>query len=97
MIKVGGYVLGEFGNLIAGDPRSSPMVQFQLLHRKFPLSSTTTKALLLSSYIKLINLFPEIKSAIQDVSSKIYLHLDIFLLLSISETFYFYRKEECGK
>jgi len=67
MIKVGGYVLGEFGNLIAGDPRSSPMVQFQLLHRKFPLSSTTTKALLLSSYIKLINLFPEIKSAIQDV------------------------------
>ena len=22
MIKVGGYILGEFGNLIAGDPRS---------------------------------------------------------------------------
>lgn len=23
MIRVGGYILGEFGNLIAGDPRSS--------------------------------------------------------------------------
>eukprot|EP00061_Rhincodon_typus_P008588 g31322.t1 len=22
MVKVGGYILGEFGNLIAGDPRS---------------------------------------------------------------------------
>jgi len=34
MVKVGSYVLGEFGNLIAGDQRSSPAVQFQLLHSK---------------------------------------------------------------
>lgn len=67
MVKVGGYILGEFGNLIAGDPRSSPAVQFQLLHRKFPLSTVSTKALLLSAYIKLINLFPEIKATIQEV------------------------------
>ena len=45
----------------------SPMVQFQLLHQKFPLSTSSTKALLLSAYIKLINLFPEIKGAIQEV------------------------------
>eukprot|EP00112_Aurelia_sp_Birch-Aquarium-sp1_P004862 Seg1549.13 transcript_id=Seg1549.13/GoldUCD/mRNA.D3Y31 product="AP-2 complex subunit alpha-2" protein_id=Seg1549.13/GoldUCD/D3Y31 len=67
MIKVGGYILGEFGNLIAGDPRSSPMVQFQLLHGKFPLSTVPTKALLLSAYIKFINLFPEIKHYIQEI------------------------------
>jgi len=67
MVKVGGYVLGEFGNLIAGDPRSSPMVQFQLLHGKFPLASVPTKALLLSAYIKFINLFPEIKNHIQEI------------------------------
>ncbi|KAK7477193.1 hypothetical protein BaRGS_00031578, partial [Batillaria attramentaria] len=51
MVKVGGYILGEFGNLIAGDPRSSP----------------NTRGLLLSTYIKFINLFPEIKQNIQDV------------------------------
>lgn len=34
MVKVGGYILGEFGNLIAGDQRSAPVVQFQLLHSK---------------------------------------------------------------
>uniref|UniRef100_A0A3Q3G6Y1 AP-2 complex subunit alpha n=1 Tax=Labrus bergylta TaxID=56723 RepID=A0A3Q3G6Y1_9LABR len=63
----GGYILGEFGNLIAGDSRSSPLVQFNLLHSKFHLCSVPTRALLLSAYIKFINLFPEIKTTIQDV------------------------------
>ncbi|XP_069037878.1 AP-2 complex subunit alpha-2 isoform X1 [Lepisosteus oculatus] len=67
LVKVGGYILGEFGNLIAGDPRSSPLVQFNLLHSKFHLCSVPTRALLLSTYIKFVNLFPEIKGTIQDV------------------------------
>uniref|UniRef100_A0A3Q2PV36 AP-2 complex subunit alpha n=1 Tax=Fundulus heteroclitus TaxID=8078 RepID=A0A3Q2PV36_FUNHE len=67
LVKVGGYILGEFGNLIAGDPRSSPLVQFDLLHSKFHLCSVPTRALLLSAYIKFINLFPEVKGTIQDV------------------------------
>ncbi|XP_077419290.1 AP-2 complex subunit alpha-2-like isoform X1 [Vanacampus margaritifer] len=67
LVKVGGYILGEFGNLIAGDPRSSPLVQFNLLHSKFHLCSVPTRALLLSAYIKFINLFPEVKSTIQEV------------------------------
>jgi hypothetical protein len=33
MVKVGGYILGEFGNLIAGDQRSAPSVQFQVTFR----------------------------------------------------------------
>ncbi|KAG8515717.1 AP-2 complex subunit alpha-2, partial [Galemys pyrenaicus] len=67
LVKVGGYILGEFGNLIAGDPRSSPLVQFGLLHSKFHLCSVPTRALLLSTYIKFVNLFPEVKPTIQDV------------------------------
>ncbi|XP_029318759.1 AP-2 complex subunit alpha-2-like [Cottoperca gobio] len=67
MVKVGGYILGEFGNLIAGDSRSSPLVQFNLLHSKFHLCSVPTRALLLSAYIKFINLFPEVKATIQEV------------------------------
>ena len=65
MVKVGGYILGEFGNLIAGDSRSSPLIQFNLLHSKFHLCSPATRALLLSTYIKFVNLFPEIKPTIQ--------------------------------
>lgn len=67
MVKVGGYILGEFGNLIAGDQRSSPSVQFQLLHSKYHLCSPMTRALLLSTYIKFINLFPEIRTQVQEV------------------------------
>jgi len=67
MVKVGGYILGEFGNLIAGDARSSPAVQLQLLHSKFHLCSSMTRALLLSTYVKFVNLFPEIKSHIEEI------------------------------
>ncbi|KAH7954057.1 hypothetical protein HPB49_015258 [Dermacentor silvarum] len=67
MVKVAGYVLGEFGNLVAGDQRSAPAVQFRLLHSKYHLCSAPTRALLLTTYIKFINLFPEIKAEIQEV------------------------------
>ncbi|XP_017480764.1 PREDICTED: AP-2 complex subunit alpha-like isoform X1 [Rhagoletis zephyria] len=67
MVKVAGYILGEFGNLIAGDQRSSPIIQFQLLNSKYHLCSTNTRALLLTTYVKFINLFPEIKVDIQTV------------------------------
>lgn len=67
MVKVAGYILGEFGNLIAGDQRSSPLIQFQLLHSKYHLCAVPTRALLLTTYVKFINLFPEIKTEIQNV------------------------------
>lgn len=67
MVKVAGYILGEFGNLIAGDSRSGPMVQFRLLHSKYHLCSLPTRCLLLTTYVKFINLFPEIKHEVQAV------------------------------
>ena len=45
----------------------SPLTQFHLLHSKFHLCSVPTRALLLSTYIKFVNLFPEVKGTIQDV------------------------------
>ena len=67
MVKVGGYVLGEFGNLIAGDPRSAPSIQLELLHSKYHLCSSATRCLLLSTYVKFVNLFAEIRPHIQDI------------------------------
>ncbi|KAK9889982.1 hypothetical protein WA026_008793 [Henosepilachna vigintioctopunctata] len=67
MLKMGGYILGEFGNLTAGDQRSSLTVQFQLLHSKYHLCSPMTRALLISTYVKFINLFPEIRSQVEEV------------------------------
>lgn len=67
MVKVGAYILGEFGNLIAGDARSAPQVQFELLHSKYHLCSVNTRCLLLTTYVKFCNLFPEIKQRVQEV------------------------------
>lgn len=64
MIKVGGYILGEFGHLIANNPGASPIEQFHTLHSRSHLCSQATRALLLSTYVKWLNLFPEIREQI---------------------------------
>jgi len=67
LIKVGGYILGEFGHLIADNAQSGPMIQFNILHSKYGTCSPSTKALLLSTYAKFVNLFPELTQPTQEV------------------------------
>ncbi|CAK9785403.1 Adaptor protein complex AP-2 alpha subunit [Cutaneotrichosporon oleaginosum] len=61
MVKVGGYILGEFGHLIANENGCSPIEQFHALHSKINICTAPTRALLLTTYLKWVNLFPEIK------------------------------------
>ncbi|RDA93191.1 hypothetical protein CP533_3195 [Ophiocordyceps camponoti-saundersi (nom. inval.)] len=61
LIKIGAYLLGEFGHLVAGQPRCSPIEQFMALHGKLAACSSSTRAMILSCFIKFVNLFPEIK------------------------------------
>lgn len=61
MVKVGGYILGEFGHLIANEQGCSPIEQFHALHSKINICTAPTRALLLTTYLKWVNLFPEIK------------------------------------
>lgn len=61
IVKIGGYVLGEFGHLIADNKGCSPIEQFIALQAKMVTTPDTTRALLLSTFVKYVNLFPEIK------------------------------------
>lgn len=61
LVKIGGYLLGEFGHLIADTKGCSPIEQFLSLQHKLPGCSSSTRAILLSCFIKFVNLFPEIK------------------------------------
>ncbi|EEH45165.1 uncharacterized protein PADG_01315 [Paracoccidioides brasiliensis Pb18] len=61
LVKIGGYILGEFGHLIADNKGYSPIEQFLALQSKMSFCSDTTRALILSSFVKFVNLFPEIK------------------------------------
>ncbi|KAF1968816.1 Adaptor protein complex AP-2 alpha subunit [Bimuria novae-zelandiae CBS 107.79] len=61
LIKIGGYLLGEFGHLIADSKGCSPIEQFMALNAKMRGCSSSTRAIILSSFVKFVNLFPEIK------------------------------------
>lgn len=69
LIKIGGYLLGEFGHLIADHKGGSPIEQFLALQTKLPGCSTGTRAIILSCFIKFVNLFPEIKPQLLQVFS----------------------------
>eukprot|EP01105_Mastigella_eilhardi_P019187 TRINITY_DN449_c1_g1_i1.p1 TRINITY_DN449_c1_g1~~TRINITY_DN449_c1_g1_i1.p1 ORF type:complete len:1053 (+),score=287.24 TRINITY_DN449_c1_g1_i1:407-3160(+) len=77
MVKVGGYILGEFGDLIVNQPGSGPMDQFKTLHSRFGAVSISTRALLLSTYAKFANLFPEIKSNIREILTQHQDHIEV--------------------
>lgn len=67
LVKIGAYILGEFGHLIAEDKGCSPIEQFLALQGKLQGSSSSTRAIILSSFIKFVNLFPEIKPQLLQV------------------------------
>ena len=61
LVKLGSYILGEFGHMIADNKGSSPIEQFMALQAKFNSCSPNTRAMILSAFVKFVNLFPEIK------------------------------------
>jgi len=61
LVKIGCYVLGEFGHLIADNAGSSPIEQFLALQAKMFTGTDNARAMILSSFVKFVNLFPEIK------------------------------------
>ncbi|KAG5458166.1 MAG: adaptin N terminal region-domain-containing protein, partial [Olpidium bornovanus] len=78
-VKTAGYILGEFGHLIANQPGSSPIEQFTLLQSRFSMCRLPTRALLLTTYIKFANLFPEIKHHVLAVFDQYQHVLDVEL------------------
>lgn len=65
-IKVGAYILGEFGDQISDKALGGGQL-FACLQAKFKTAGAATKALLLSAYVKMANTYPEIKGPIGQV------------------------------
>lgn len=65
--KTAGYILGEFGHSIIADANCSPLQQFLTVHTRFLISSAETKALLLNTYAKMHNLYPEVRPHVEEV------------------------------
>ncbi|KAL7545333.1 hypothetical protein ACHAWF_008686 [Thalassiosira exigua] len=69
-VCVAAYVLGEFGFLIAERAGMSGEEQFHVLHQHWFNVSTTTRAILMSTYAKLANLYEECRPLVAPVFAK---------------------------
>lgn len=69
-VALGGYILGEFGVNICEKPGMSGYDQFLALQQHFPAVSLKVKAILLTTYVKMFNLYPDVRDVISEVFQK---------------------------
>jgi AP-2 complex subunit alpha len=69
-VRVAAYILGEFGFLIAERPGMSGEDQFQILHQHWTTVGSTTRAILITSYAKLANLYEECRPLVAPVLAR---------------------------
>jgi len=69
-IALAAYLLGEVGFNICAKPGMSGYDQFAALHQHFPLCNAKVQGILLTCYIKLLNLYPDTSEFIVDVFNK---------------------------
>lgn len=69
-VRVAAYILGEFGFLIAERPGMSGEEQFRILHQHWPTANSQTRAILISTYAKLSNLYEECRPLVAPVLAR---------------------------
>lgn len=69
-VRVAAYVLGEFGFLVAERPGMSGEEQFRILHQHWATSDPQTRAILISTYAKLANLYEECRPLVAPVFAR---------------------------
>eukprot|EP00980_Cylindrotheca_fusiformis_P006242 scaffold1336_cov158-Cylindrotheca_fusiformis.AAC.4 len=69
-VRVAAYVLGEFGFLVAERPGMSGEEQFRILHQHWATVDEQTRAILVSTYAKLANLYEECRPLVAPVFAR---------------------------
>ena len=67
---LGGYILGEYGLNICENAGMGGYDQFAALHQHFADCSPKTQAVLLTTYAKIVNLYPDTRELITDFLQK---------------------------
>ncbi|KAL7567791.1 hypothetical protein ACA910_000543 [Epithemia clementina (nom. ined.)] len=76
-VRVAAYILGEFGFLIAERPGMSGEEQFRILNQHWPTSDNQTRAILVSTYAKLANLYEECRPLVAPVFARCTNNVDV--------------------
>ncbi|KAF0715417.1 Aste57867_3367 [Aphanomyces stellatus] len=75
--KFGAYVIGEFGFLNVEEPDMSSQRQFEVLYQHYTTCSIATKCLILTAFIKMDNLYEDVRPRILEVFKKGTSHVDL--------------------
>ena len=67
LVKIGAFVLSEFGHLICDSESKSATEQFQLLHAHFYAVTNPTKGMLLTCYMKMLRSSPVLTQSVYQV------------------------------
>jgi len=84
-VRVAAYVLGEFGFLIAERPGMSGEEQFRVLHQHWHNCDAQTRAILVSTYAKLANLYEECRPLVAPVFARCRNSVDVEIQQRSSE------------
>jgi AP-2 complex subunit alpha len=79
MIRLGAYLIGERGDSLCENSAVSPVHIMQSLHRNFAIVENSTKCILLTTYLKLVNLFPELRPVAMAIFEEYLTSLDLEL------------------
>ena len=82
LLCLGGYVLGEFGYLLADVEKASGRCQFALLSRFYHALTTSeaTRALLMSTFVKMVNLYNDDEVIASAVSGSLQANVSFLVL-----------------
>lgn len=75
--KFGAYVLGEFGYLICDDADMTSEKQFDVLHKHYLVASIPTKCLILTAFVKMENLYDEIRPRVMELFKRCMTNMDL--------------------
>lgn len=64
LVKLGAYLLGEYGYVVANRPGCTPMDQFQLLTRHMLSCTAMTQAMCMTTYAKWAGMYPEMQTTL---------------------------------
>mmetsp|Transcript_51734 Transcript_51734/g.155256 ORF Transcript_51734/g.155256 Transcript_51734/m.155256 type:complete len:1059 (-) Transcript_51734:280-3456(-) len=84
-VRVAAYVLGEFGFLVAERPGMSGEEQFRVLHQHWHNCDAQTRAILVSTYAKLANLYEECRPLVAPVFARCRNSVDVEIQQRSSE------------
>lgn len=96
LVKLGSYIVAEFGHFNVNVAGNEPQTQFDILYRHFKQCAPKSRATLLTSFMKFSSKYPELRSTILNIFEGYLNHWDEDLQQRSSEYYLFCKAVQTG-